>query len=57
MTVAVPKLTFEEYLTPKDGTGTRDESVNGERVPMTVGTCLSFKVMKNGDRLSSLISI
>jgi Uma2 family endonuclease len=38
MTVATRKLTFEEYLTYDDGTGTRYELVNGELVPMAVGT-------------------
>jgi len=37
MTVAVQKLTFEEYLTYEDGTDTRYELVNGELVPMSVG--------------------
>ena len=38
MTVATRKLTFEEYLVYNDGTGTRYELVNGELVPMAVGT-------------------
>ncbi len=37
MTVAVQKLTFEEYLKYEDGTDTRYELVNGELVPMSVG--------------------
>lgn len=37
MTVAVQKLTFEEYLKFEDGTDTRYELVNGELVPMSVG--------------------
>ena len=37
MTVAVQKLTFEEYLTYEDGTDTRYELVNGELVPMSIG--------------------
>ena len=37
MTVAVQKLTFEEYLKYEDGTDTRYELVNGELVPMGVG--------------------
>jgi Uma2 family endonuclease len=32
------KLTFEEYLTYNDGTDTRYELVNGELVPMSVGS-------------------
>ena len=38
MTVATRKLTFEEYLAYDDGTNTRYELVNGELVPMAVGT-------------------
>ena len=38
MTVAVQKLTFEEYLKYEDGTDTRYELVNGELVPMSLGT-------------------
>ncbi|MGB3769301.1 MAG: Uma2 family endonuclease [Phormidesmis sp.] len=37
MTVAVQKLTFEEYLKYEDGTDTRYELVNGQLVPMSVG--------------------
>lgn len=37
MTVAVQKLTFEEYLKYEDGTDTRYELVNGELVPVSVG--------------------
>ena len=37
MTVAVQKLTFEEYLTYEDGSDTRYELVNGELIPMSVG--------------------
>ncbi len=38
MTVTIRKLTFEEYLSYNDGTETRYELVNGELVPMAVGT-------------------
>jgi Uma2 family endonuclease len=38
MTVATRKMTFEEYLSYDDGTETRYELVNGELVPMAVGT-------------------
>ena len=38
MTTATQKLTFEEYLTYSDGTDTRYELVNGELVPMSLGT-------------------
>ncbi|MGD1865086.1 MAG: Uma2 family endonuclease [Phormidesmis sp.] len=38
MTVTTRKFTFEEYLIYEDGTDTRYELVNGELVPMSVGT-------------------
>ncbi len=38
MAVTTQKLAFEEYLTYEDGTDTRYELVNGELVPMSVGT-------------------
>ena len=38
MTVTTKKLTFEEYLTYSDGTNTRYELVDGELVPMSLGT-------------------
>jgi Uma2 family endonuclease len=38
MTIATQKITFEEYLTYNDGTGTRYELVDGELVPMGLGT-------------------
>ena len=38
MTIATRKLTFKEYLAYDDETGTRYELVNGELVPMAVGT-------------------
>lgn len=38
MTTATQKLTFEEYLAYSDGTDTRYELVNGELVPMSLGT-------------------
>ena len=37
MTLAVQKLTFEEYLQHEDGTDTRYELVNGELVPIGIG--------------------
>jgi Uma2 family endonuclease len=40
MTVTTKKLTFEEYLTYSDGTDTRYELVDGELVPMSIGTGL-----------------
>jgi Uma2 family endonuclease len=38
MTVTTQKFTFQEYLTYEDGTDTRYELVDGELVPMSVGT-------------------
>jgi len=38
MTTTTQKLTFEEYLTYDDGTDTRYELVDGELVPMSLGT-------------------
>jgi Uma2 family endonuclease len=38
MTITTQKLTFEEYLTHEDGTDTRYELVDGELIPMSLGT-------------------
>jgi Uma2 family endonuclease len=38
MTATVQKLTFDEYLAYSDGTDTRYELVDGELVPMSLGT-------------------
>ncbi len=38
MTTTTQKLTFEEYLAYSDGTDTRYELVDGELVPMSLGT-------------------
>ncbi|MGF1568343.1 MAG: Uma2 family endonuclease [Nodosilinea sp.] len=38
MTTTTQKLTFEDYLTYSDGTDTRYELVDGELVPMSLGT-------------------
>lgn len=38
MTTTTQKLTFEEYLTHDDGTDTRYELVDGDLVPMSLGT-------------------
>ncbi|MEH1767739.1 Uma2 family endonuclease [Nostoc sp.] len=38
MTTTTPKLTFEEYLKYDDGTDTRYELVNGELIPMSLGS-------------------
>ncbi|MEL7035219.1 MAG: Uma2 family endonuclease [Cyanobacteria bacterium J06592_8] len=38
MSITTQKLTFEEYLTYNDGTDTRYELVDGELIPMSLGT-------------------
>lgn len=38
MTVTTQKLTFAEYLAYADGTNTRYELVDGDLVPMSLGT-------------------
>jgi Uma2 family endonuclease len=38
MAIATPTLTFEAYLTYDDGTDTRYELVDGELLPMSLGT-------------------
>ncbi|BBD66301.1 hypothetical protein NIES4072_00190 [Nostoc commune NIES-4072] len=38
MTITTPKLTFEEYLAYDNGTDTRYELVNGELIPMSLGS-------------------
>lgn len=38
MTVTLQKFTFAEYLAYDDGTGTKFELVNGEIIPMALGT-------------------
>ncbi|MBN3922344.1 Uma2 family endonuclease [Nostoc sp. NMS4] len=38
MTITTPKLTFEEYLKYDDGTDKRYELVNGELIPMSLGS-------------------
>ncbi|MHC0065678.1 Uma2 family endonuclease [Nostoc sp. UIC 10890] len=38
MTITTPKLTFEEYLKYDDGTDTRYELINGELIPMSLGS-------------------
>jgi len=40
MAVASQKLSFADYLAYNDGSGTRYELVDGELVPMGVGTGL-----------------
>ena len=48
MTITTPKLTFEEYLAYDDGTDTRYELVNGELIPMSLGSGLTW----GGNRIS-----
>ena len=38
MAVTTPKISFQDYLTYDDGTDTRYELVDGELVPMSLGT-------------------
>ena len=38
MTVTTQKITFEAYLGYEDGTNTRYELVDGELIPMSLGT-------------------
>ncbi|MEH1857333.1 MAG: Uma2 family endonuclease [Nostoc sp.] len=38
MTITTSKLTFEEYLKYDDGTDIRYELVNGELIPMSLGS-------------------
>ena len=45
MTLATQKFTFEEYLTYKDGTDTRYELVDGELVPMSLGTIIHAAII------------
>jgi len=45
------KLTFEEYLAYDDGTDTRYELVNGELIPMSIGSGLHGEIMYLLERL------
>lgn len=51
MTVATQKLTFEEYLKYDDGTNTRYELVDGELIPMSLGTGKHGAIAKFLERL------
>ncbi len=46
MTTTTQKLTFKEYLTYSDGTDTRYELVDGELVPMSLGTGRHGSIME-----------
>ncbi|MBD2260121.1 Uma2 family endonuclease [Pseudanabaena sp. FACHB-2040] len=45
MTVATNRFTFDEYLHYEDGADTRYELVNGELVPMSLGSGLHGEIM------------
>ena len=45
MTVTTQKFTFEEYLAYEDGTDTRYELVDGELVPMSLGTIIHAAII------------
>ncbi|PZV06983.1 MAG: hypothetical protein DCF22_22815 [Leptolyngbya sp.] len=54
MTATTPiaqKLTFEEYLAYDDGTDTLYELVNGELIPMGIGSGLHGEIMYLLERL------
>lgn len=46
MTITTQRLTFKDYLTYSDGTDTRYELVNGELIPMSIGTGLHGAIIK-----------
>ncbi|KAF3888295.1 MULTISPECIES: Uma2 family endonuclease [Nostocales] len=46
MTAAIKKLTFEEYLQYNDGTDTQYELVDGELIPMSLGTGKHGRISK-----------
>lgn len=50
MTVALQRYTFEEYLAYDDGTDTRYELVNGELIPMDIGTGKHGNIAKSLER-------
>ena len=45
MTIATKRLTFEQYLAYDDGTDVRYELVDGELVPMSIGTGLHAEII------------
>ncbi len=51
MTLTTQRLTFAEYLTYTDGTDSRYELVNGELIPMGIGTGLHGAIIKLLERL------
>ncbi len=46
MTIATHRLTFEEYLRYSDGTDTKYELVNGELIPMSLGSGIHGAIIK-----------
>lgn len=46
MTAAIKRFTLEEYLRYDDGTDTRYELVNGELIPMSIGTWQHGKIIR-----------
>jgi Uma2 family endonuclease len=50
MTISLDRLTFAEYLKYNDGTDRRYELVNGELVPMSLGTGQHCAIIKSLER-------
>ena len=51
MTIATQRLTLEEYLAYDDGSDTRYELVNGELLPMSLGTGSHGAIIKRVERI------
>lgn len=51
MTIATQRLTLEEYLAYDDGSDTRYELVNGELLPMSLGTGRHGAIIKRVERI------
>jgi Uma2 family endonuclease len=51
MTIATQRLTLEEYLAHDDGSDTRYELVNGELLPMSLGTGRHGAIIKRVERI------
>jgi Uma2 family endonuclease len=50
MTISLDRLSFAEYLKYTDGTDRRDELVNGELIPMSLGTGQHGAMIKSIER-------
>jgi Uma2 family endonuclease len=50
MTISIERLTFAEYLNYTDGSDRRDELVNGELIPMSLGTGQHGAIIKLVER-------